>query len=345
MTSPSSSSPFKTTLEDFKPKNNGGKSEEKPKESLRQPEISKPEVTQPVVPAKPSVSSPISKHDNNYYGGSTGSSSTIDTEKWLAPQTPPKTKPVVKKPQDNGGKPVDCGLNCPPTPPRLKFDDAYGLPSNQPSNKNQSNETHKKSDKESKSSGNPFDDKDLSKWRQPDPKVEPKKPTNHHNDAYGISYPKEREDLSKWLHKPNSDKEKEKKTDSPKPDNKKPETPPSKPNPPRNAYSDAYGLTYGGLSNIGVRPDLKPKPKPDNKANDQGGWKKPDNCDPFATPGHPRSCYPPNNNKPKKRGRRALPDNNDAYGINYNGLNGIGNIPTLAPKKENKRQKVLLINH
>lgn len=50
-----------------------------------------------------------------------------------------------------------------------------------------------------------------------------RKPTNHHNDAYGISYPKEREDLSKWLHKPNSDKEKEKKTDSPKPENKKPD--------------------------------------------------------------------------------------------------------------------------
>lgn len=38
MTSPSSSSPFKTTLEDFKPKNNGGKSENKPKD-LRQQEI------------------------------------------------------------------------------------------------------------------------------------------------------------------------------------------------------------------------------------------------------------------------------------------------------------------
>lgn len=66
---------------------------------------------------------------------------------------------------------------------------------------------HIKSDKESKSSGNPFDDKDLSKWRPTAPKVEPKKP----------------------------------------------ETPPSKPNPPKNPYSDAYGMTYGGSSNIGVR--------------------------------------------------------------------------------------------
>lgn len=49
MTSPSSSSPFKTTLEDFKPKIMEENQRINLRRSLRQPEMSKPAVTQPVV--------------------------------------------------------------------------------------------------------------------------------------------------------------------------------------------------------------------------------------------------------------------------------------------------------